>query len=418
MANTGSGAEGAAVKGQTAAEGGPPAELARNVPVLGLVSLLTDISSEMLVPVIPLFLTATLGAPVAAVGVIEGVAEGTASVLKGPAGWLSDRSRRRGALVAAGYALSAAGKALLAGSFVWPLVLLARFVDRAGKGVRTAPRDALLADSVRAHAYGRAFGLHRALDTVGAVLGPLITVTFLAAAGERYRILFLLALVPAFLGLLALKLIREPRRSVGSPATGATDSGGSAPSPEKLGRPFLLFAAVSALFPLGNSSDAFIILRSRDLGLTVVEVVAAYTVFNVVYAGGAVPFGGLADRLGREQVLAGGWALFAVVYATLGATDAAWAPWPLLAVYGLSLAMTEGVGRALAAGLAPPQRRGQALGAYHAALGFALLAASVTAGLLWELVSVRAPFFLGAGTAALATAALLVLVGGRRLRPP
>ncbi len=389
----------------------PVPGVTRPVFLLGIVSLLTDISSEMVYPLVPLFLTSVLGAPLAAVGLIEGVAESTASLVKTLSGWLSDRWRARKPLVVAGYALSAAAKPLMALVNAWPAALAVRFVDRTGKGLRTAPRDALVADVTPVLQRGRAYGYHRAADTAGAVIGPAVGLGLLALFDDNFRAVFVLALVPAAAGVLLLALVQE-RRPPGRLA------GAKAPVPwRELGGSFWLFLAVSLLFAVGNSSDAFIILRGKSLGLSDTAVVGAYVVFNAVYAVGAMPAGVVSDRLGRRNVIAGGFLLFALVYLGLAAASEGGWVWPLLMAYGAYMALTEGVAKALVVDLVPAAERATALGIYTGAMGAMILLSSVLAGALWDAVGPRAPFFLGASTAAAASAAMMVLLPVLRPRP-
>ena len=373
----------------------------RPVFVLGVVSFLTDVSSEMVYPLVPLFLTSTLGAPLAAVGLIEGVAESAASLFKAGGGWLSDRLRIRRPLVIAGYALSAASKPLMAAAYVWPVALLVRFADRTGKGIRTAPRDALVADVTPPELRGRAFGFHRAADTLGAVLGPAVALGLLAAFDDNFRVVFLLAFAPALAGVALLGLVRERPPAA---AEAAAPAGGW----RGLGAGFYVFLAVSLLFALGNSSDAFLLLRAKDVGLSNTEVVLSYMLFNLVYAIVAMPAGIASDRLGRRNVIGLGFAVFAAVYIGFGLAGGGAAVWPLFAVYGLYMAMTEGVGRALVSDFVPSERRATALGLYQGAMGAMVLLSSVIAGVLWDAVDASAPFFLGGATALAALVLLLV----------
>ena len=375
----------------------------RPVFILAIVSFFTDISSEMIYPLVPLFLTSVLGAPLAAVGLIEGFAEGTSSVLKTASGWLSDRLRVRKPLVILGYALSAMAKPLLAAAYVWPTVLGVRFLDRTGKGLRTAPRDALVADATPVHLRGRAFGFHRGADTLGAVVGPAMALGLLAALNENFRLIFLLALAPAALGVALLALVRERR----PPAEGAGE--GRVPLRE-LGTGFYLFLVVSLVFALGNSSDAFLLLRSKDLGLSNSEVVLTYMAFNAVYAALALPAGIASDRLGRRNVIGLGFLVFALVYLGFALAGGGALVWPLFAVYGLYMALTEGVGRAFVVDLVPSQRRATALGLYQGVLGGMILLSSVIAGLMWDHIGPAAPFFLGGATAAAGFALLLAML--------
>ncbi len=385
--------------------------LGGNVLVAGLVSFFTDISSEMIVPVLPLFLAVTLRAPVAAVGLIEGIAESTASILRVFSGWLSDRAGRRKPLVVAGYTLSNLTKPLLAVAGTWPHVLAIRFVDRLGKGVRTAPRDALIADSVVAERRGLAFGFHRAMDTAGAAVGPLLAFAVLALAAENYRAVFWTAAVPGAVAILASALFL---RDVGRPAAPARPPRLSFAG---LGRPFAYFTLAATIFALGNSSDAFLILRARNLGLSPAAIPLVYFAFNMVYALLSTPAGALSDRMGRRRMLVVGYAVFAVVYfgfALLRAPAARWAVPALFLVYGAYYALTEGAQRALVVDLVPAPLRATALGTFATATGLALLPASLIAGRLWDSLGASAPFFYGGTTA---TAALLLLLAFRD-RPP
>ena len=380
--------------------------LPENVRTLSWVSFANDLGSELLYPILPLFLTTTLGAPVAVVGLIEGIADGAAAGLRGVAGWLSDRlGGRRVAWVRTGYSLTAASRPLLALAPAWGWVLAARSLDRVGKATRTAPRDALIRASTPAPLVGSAFGYHRAFDTIGAVVGPLVAVTLLAL-GVSLRSVLWFAAAGGAVTLLLLARIRE------APAREDSDTGVAVVA-HRLPRAFWTGLGVWALFCLGNSSDAFVLLRAHDLGLSATLVVLAYALYNVVYSSLSWPLGALSDRVPRRWVLGSGVAVFAVVYAGLAAADASWAVWPLLALYGSSVAATEGVARAWVADHAPPDALGTAYGAFSAATGVALLAASVTAGVLWSTVGPSAPFWFGA---AFATAAVALLAAGRMRR--
>ena len=382
------------------------ATVSRNVFVLGLVSFAADVSSEMLYPVLPVFLTMTLGQPVALVGVIEGIAEGTAGTSKVAAGWWSDRLPERRPLVMAGYGLSAVGKLLLALSYVWPQALLARFCDRLGKGTRTAPRDALIAESSSIEQQGRAFGFHRGLDTLGAVLGPLLGLALVSALGEgRLRLIIGLAVLPAVVSVLLVRLAREGDRAPLRHSEGR-------PRLDLRGAPraYWLFLGVSLLFAFGNSSDVFVLLRAQDLGFGLSAVILGYALYNLTYALLSFPAGVMADRVGPRPVLALGYLVFGGVYLGFAVVEGTGAVWPLFAAYGVVMALTEGVGRAWVAGLAPVDRRGSFLGLYHTGIGLTAVLASVLAGVLWDQVSPAAPFAVGAATGLAAGALLMGVV--------
>ena len=385
------------------------AGLGRNVIILGFVSLFTDISSEMLYPVIPIFLTTVLHAPMSVVGLIEGVAESTASLLKILFGWLSDRLTRRKPFVIAGYALSAVSKPLLALAGSWHLVLGSRMVDRLGKGIRTSPRDALIASSCDADSRGRAFGLHRAMDTTGAVIGPVLAVVLLSTLGYSYRSLFLLAFIPAVLGVGALLFVRETARAA-APAT----ADAALPHTGRRFDPDLLkFLAAYAIFALGNSSDVFLLLRAKDIGLSTNGVLMTYVFYNAVYAMAATPAGWLSDKLSRTALLVGGLSVFSVVYVGFALATETWMIWPLFAFYGFYGAATEGVSKALVADLSHDTSRGTAMGLMHTVTGILALVASIAAGQLWSRAGPAAPFFYGA-ICALASAVALVFLSARR----
>lgn len=368
----------------------PKDRVPRNVKMLGLVSLLTDASSEMVYPVLPLFLANVLGTPVMAIGLIESVAETTSSIMKVFSGWLSDRLGRRKRLIVAGYTLSNLMKPLLAIAPGWTSVLVLRWADRLGKGIRTAPRDALIADSSTSERRGRDFGVHRALDTVGAAIGPLAAWAILSRSPGAYRTVFLVSAIPGTLAILVvLGLVRDIRRD-------ATRETRPSIRIRNLGRPFALFTAASAVFALGNSSDALLILRAQDLGAAPALVPLMYFAFNVVASALAAPFGALSDRLGRKRVLAVGFAGYALVYAGFALARGSTAPWALFALYGVPYAMTEGLARAYVCDLVPADVRATAVGGYTFVLGLAALPASAGAGLMWDAVSHATPFAVSA----------------------
>lgn len=373
----------------------------RNVLILGFVSLFTDISSEMLYPIVPLFLATVLSAPMSVIGLIEGAAESTASLLKIVSGWWSDRASRRQPFVVWGYGLSALSKPLLALAASWHLVLVARLVDRLGKGIRTSPRDAIIAAACSPETRGKAFGLHRAMDTIGAFFGPILAIVLLKVFGLSYRTIFLLAFIPAALGVATLFFLNRETPAV-KPATDRAAS--RAPISPELKR----FVAIYGLFALGNSSDVFLLLKAKAVGLSATGVLLTYVFYNFVYAVAATPAGWLSDRLSRRALMIGGLVVFAIVYAGFAfAPSASWI-WVLFALYGVYAAATEGVSKALVADLSEPANRGTAMGLMHTVTGVLAFVASVVAGLLWTHAGAPAPFLYGAACA-LAAAGLLAV---------
>ena len=381
----------------------------RNVWAMGWTSLLNDASSELLYPVLPLFLTATLGAPAAAVGAVEGAADAASQVVGLYVGRRSDRMRRRMPFVWAGYTLSNIAKPLVAVAPAWGWVLGARVLDRTGKGVRTAPRDALLRDSSDPGRSGSVFGFHRFMDSLGAVIGPLLALALLEA-GLSLRQVIAVAVVPAVLTMLALRRVRD----VPAPPPAARRDDAASGSVRLLGRPFWLFTAAWTIFSLGNSADVFLLLRARDLGLGATAVVLAYALYNALYSGLSWPLGHLSDRIGRRRVLGAGLVVFAAVYAGFGLATDGTAVWPLMAVYGVYIAATDGVGKALVSDLSPADDRATGQGMFKLATGGASVVASLVAGVLWQAVSPAAVFVLGAVTALLALAAMAVTPSGHR----
>ena len=376
--------------------------LPANVRKLGWISLANDAASELAYPIVPLFLTVTLGAPVAIVGVIEGIAEAIATGVRLLSGWVSDRmGDRRKPWIIGGYGASTVARAMLAAAPGWGLVLAGRIVDRFGKGARSTPRDALIRDSTPAELRGSSFGYHRAMDTAGAVLGPLLAVILLESGVALRGILW----VACGLGVITLVVLRGVREAPGHDPTR------TAVVAEREALPPVFWAAIVVwvLFSLGNSSDAFLVLRARDLGLGVVVVVLAYAVYNVIYCSLSWPFGALSDRVPRSLLLGGGLAVFALVYFGFAVTSRGWTVWPLFAVYGIYIAATEGVARAWVADTLPDRAAvGTAYGIFFLTTAAASLVASVVAGVLWTYVSPRAPFVVGA---AAAVVALVFLVG-------
>ncbi len=353
----------------------------RNVRVLSAVSFFQDAASELLYPVMPLFITITLGAPPSVLGLIEGVAEGTASVGKAVSGRLADRFRRR-PLIALGYGLSSLAKPLIGLAQGWGLVLFARFFDRVGKGVRTSPRDALIADDTPPEIRGAAFGFHRGADTAGAVVGPLLGLALYEAFNHNLRPLFFVAFVPAAISVALILLVREH-----PPAPEQVEKAKREPlfamSPRILPPRYWRVVVLLGLFGLVNFSDAFIILRASDLGLGFVSIVLAYVLYNLVYAGLSYPAGSLSDRVPRRLVFAAGLAVFAIAYVGLGVADSRTWVWVLLPLYGAYTALTDGVAKAWVADLLPKPLMGTGLGLFQGITGGCALIAGIWAGLAW-----------------------------------
>ena len=377
--------------------------LGGNVLWLSAASCLNDASSEMIFPLLPVFLVGTLGAGPAFLGLVEGVAETTAAFVKLGGGWLSDRVGRRRALVGWGYGVAAATRPLMAAALAPWHVLTIRFADRVGKGVRTAPRDALLAESVEPAIRGRAFGVHRAADHAGAILGPVLAAGILLLRPGELRLVFLLAALPAALAVLAVVArVREiapgePTGRTGEPAPRVLT--GSVPDRSTFRPPFLRYLGVLVLFTLGNASDAFLLLRAEALGVGLALVPILWSVLHVSKMVWNVVGGALADRVGPVPAIVAGWLVYAGTYAGFAVADSAWHAWALFGAYGLFYGLTEPTERSLVASLASSEGRARAFGAYHFAIGIAALPASVIFGVVWEVLGVDAAFYLGAGLA-------------------
>ena len=427
----------------------PPlrALLRGNVLWLSLVSLLNDASSEMIYPLLPAFVLQVLGAGPAFLGLIEGVADATSSLVKLGGGWLSDRLRRRKVLAVWGYGIAAAVRPFMALSTQAWHVLALRFTDRVGKGVRTAPRDALLAESVPPAVRGTAFGIHRAADHAGAVIGPLVATGLLLLPGLNLRVVFALAAIPGIIGVgVLLARVRDRPEGNGtapappSPATvsagAAPRSPGSVPAPvgaasrpdalagaeapagtagralaafRRLGAPFHRFMAVLVIFTLGNASDAFLLLRAQQLGVALALIPVLWAAFHVSKMSWSVPGGMMADRLGPRISIASGWLVYALAYAGFAFATTELQIWLLFLFYGLFYGLTEAPEKALVARFAPAAERGLAFGAYHFSIGVAALPASVLFGVLWQRFGAESAFLVGAALA-LVAAVLLPLV--------
>ena len=384
--------------------------------MLGFVSLLMDLSSEMIHSLLPLFLVGSLGLSVFTVGLIEGIAEATALVTKVFSGVLSDHLRRRKGLAVLGYALGACSKPFFALAQGAGVVVAARFVDRVGKGIRGAPRDALVADLVPATARGAAYGLRQALDTVGAFIGPLVAAGLMVVFANDFRAVFWVAVIPGVLAVALLVVgVREPAHPGAGPASEAVARGLPIrrDALSQLGAPFWWVAGLGALFTLARFSEAFLVLKAEKVGIAMSWVPLVMVAMNLVYAASAYPFGRLADRLSRRALLAIGLVFLIAADAMLALADGTPALLAGVALWGLHMGMTQGLFAALVADAAPAQWRGTAFGVYNLVSGLALLAASVIAGLLWDWLGPRATFIAGAGFAGLTLLALAALGKGR-----
>jgi MFS family permease len=375
-------------------------KLGRNVVVLGIVSLCNDASSEMIFPLLPMFLTATLGATAEMLGIIEGIAESTAAVLKLFSGWLSDKLKKRKALAVAGYSLSAITRPLMAIATAGLDVLFIRFGDRVGKGVRTAPRDAMIADSTDPAVRGKAFGFHRAMDHVGAIIGPLLAMGILALYAENYRLVFWIAVIPAIIGVIVLIAGAEEIAIPG-------DTQATSLQLKGFDRNFYFYLVIVILFTLGNSSDAFLLLRARDLGVPAALIPILWLVLHVSKMASSMPCGSLSDKIGRKKVIIFGWIIYALTYAGFASAASSWQPWVLFAVYGLFFGFTEGTEKAFVADLVKPEQRGTAYGIFNFAIGIGALPASVIMGILWHRHSPVVAFGFGATLALLASVLLI-----------
>ena len=389
--------------------------ISRNVFVLGVVSFFTDVASEMIVPIRSLFLYTVLLTPAPILGLIEGLAEAASSLLKVVSGVASDRVSARKPFILFGYSLSGFTKPLLALVSGWLPALLIIFADRAGKGIRTSPRDALLADSTEPRYMGKAFGFHRSLDSLGAALGPLLTALILILSNNDYRAVFAWTLIPGVLAVLVIifflrEKAKDERRKTTeapqplSPSVSSVDTSVLSPP---LGPRFWMFTAIATLFALGNSSDAFVFLRANSLGQSLVGVALVYAAYNIVYALLATPLGVLSDRWGRLPVLISGYVAFGLVYAGWALATQSWNAWLLFLVYGVYTAATEGVARAFVTDLVPVATRGTALGWFNGLTGLAALPANIIGGWLWASFTPSTTFWWGTFMSVLAVALLI-----------
>jgi MFS family permease len=360
-----------------------------NIIILGITSLLTDISSEMVYPVLPVFLVSQLGASPAILGLIEGIAESLASLMKVFSGYWSDKIHRRKPFTIFGYSSSGVGKLFLYLATGWHAVLLGRIIDRFGKGVRTAPRDAIIADSSRQGKRGAAFGLHRTMDTVGATTGVLIAYLLVINIKDPYRGIFFFSLIPAVLGVIFLFFVKEKK-------DGAKIAGRKIRFEWKsLDRRLKMFLIFSFVFTLGNSSNQFLLLRAKNLGNPLSTVILLYLAYNIVYGLFAYPAAWLSDKIGKKKILVLGYFFYGIVYLGFAVSSSLGMLWFLFAVYGLYIGFTEGVEKALIADISPENLRATSIGLHATLVGVGLLPASLLAGLLWKFFGASAPFYFG-----------------------
>jgi MFS family permease len=382
-----------------------------NIIILGIASFLTDLSTEMVYPLLPLYLTsARIGASPAIVGLIEGLAESLASLLRVVFGYLSDRLGARKPLTILGYSASSFGKVFLYLSTTWQIVLVGRLADRFGKGIRTAPRDALIADSSDSARRGAAFGLHRALDSFGAVAGVAVAYVLFVTLHDDFQPIFLLSLAPAFAAVGTLLFVRE-RRARPTPSSVSSEPWwrNLRANWQALDPRLKRFLAVIFLFNLGNSSNQFLILRATSLGYDDAAAILLYLLYNIVYAAISYPAGRLSDRIGRKVLLVTGYAVYGLLYLGFGLTGAMLLPL-LFALYGSYIALTEGVEKALVSERAPTSQRATLIGLHATAVGVGLLPASLLAGILWNLFGAAAPFYFGGVLGLAAAGALWLLI--------
>ncbi len=367
----------------------------KNVTVAGLVSFFMDISSEMIYPLVPLFLANVIGVNKSVIGLIEGVAESTASILKVFSGYFSDRIGNRKWLMTAGYGISTLSRPFIALAAGWHQAMGSRFIDRFGKGIRTAPRDAIIAESTDSAYLGRAFGFHRSMDTLGAVAGPALAFFLLSVLSNDYRKIFWLSMIPGVIAvLLIVFFISDKKKSVASHAD----------------RPkltlnhfdwrFRFFVVIAGIFALGNSSDVFLILRAQQVGISAVMIPVVYLVFNLVYSLSAIPAGIAADRFGKKRIIFWGFVLFSALYWGFAKATEPKSIWVLFGLYGLFMGLTEGIQKAFLTTIIPADFKATAFGVFNTVVGIATLPASLIGGWLWDKVSPSATFYFGAITAA------------------
>lgn len=383
-----------------------------NIIILGITSLLTDISSEMIYPLLPIYLVSNLGASPAILGLIEGIAESTASLSKVFFGYFSDRLKKRKPFAVLGYSFSCFGKFFLYISSSWGMVFTARFIDRLGKGIRDAPRDALIADSSHQNRRGFSFGLHRAMDTLGAAIGVILAMYLIQKYKGEFNAIFLASLIPAILGVLILLKVKEkPLRGITLSATNRVSPKEMFKSFKALDKKLKMFLLVMFIFNLGNSSNQFLLLRAKNLGFSLISVIAMYLVYNLTYALTSYPAGRISDIIGRKKILVLGHLISGLVY--LGFAKISGANnfvWFLFGLYGFYMGFTEGVEKAYVSDMAPIDTRATLIGLHATLVGTALLPASLLAGILWKFFGAAMPFWFGGLLGILASIGLALFI--------
>ena len=377
----------------------------RNVFIAGLVSFFMDVSSEMIYPLVPLFLSNVLGVNKSIIGLIEGIAESTASLLKVFSGWFSDRIGNRKWLMAAGYSISTLSRPIVSLATGWQHILGSRFMDRFGKGIRTAPRDAIIAESSEKTHLGRAFGLHRSMDTMGAVVGPALAFLLLGLFSNNYRMVFWLSIIPGTIAVLLIIFFITEKKKVSLPHSDRPKL-----TLKHFDWRFKFFVVIAAVFAIGNSSDVFLILRAQQVGVPIVMIPVVYLLFNLVYSLSSIPAGIAADRFGKKRVILLGFILFAILYYGFAIAKDTTAIWVLFGFYGLFMGLTEGIQKAFLATIIPPDFKATAFGVYNSAVGIAMFPASLIGGWLWDHVSPSATFYFGSITAGLSAILFIVFI--------
>ena len=403
----------------------------RNVFFAGLVSFFMDFSSEMIYPLVPIFLSSVLGVNKSIIGLIEGIAESTASILKVVSGWLSDRTGKRKILMIAGYGISALSRPIVALSTLWGHVLAFRFVDRFGKGIRGAPRDAIIAESSHVKDLGRSFGFHRGMDTLGAVIGPAIAFIILSLFTDNFRLVFWLSMIPGIIAVLIIvffiketkdkKMSSVPKISSENPPSLHLTNNPPSPPFSKGGVGgfdwrFKVFVFIATLFALGNSSDVFLILRATNIGVKETHIPILYLLFNLVYSLVSLPAGILSDRIGRKRVMLSGFILFGIVYWGFAVSSEKWHIWGLFMLYGIFMGLTEGIYKAYLGTIIPEGRKATGYGIYSTFVGLAVLPASIIGGYLWDKIGPQATFYYGSGTAIISAILFLIIFGFEKLK--